>query len=477
MNFRTKSYLRKRFGDYYQTSELPLPHDFKRREWGFIFFDELPEVVMRRHKAFSSEGEAIEYLRGMVPAHVYHSAAYYQFPGAGTMKEKKWEGADLIFDLDADHLPQKAKSYAGMLANVKGETGKLLDFLLEDFGFDEENIRVAFSGGRGYHIHVHDPRVLTLESAERREIVDYIGGVGVDKDFMFRDYSIGKQFEMYIEGTKGTTHERRIKVGGGTTKRIVTFENIPGGYGWGKRVSQYLIQFLRNISMKDNTDANNEISNILMNYYLKEVSTDEMQEDIVKQIIQLKKDKLLLEEIVHNVRVPIEKVRKILITNDLWNFKQDATKKLNILLKISQSSEALDLIKNKGIVDFKGVPEFFEIILQNTIEEFGIKLGAKTDEPVTADIRRLIRMPSSLHGGSGMRVVPLTLAGFKEFEPLRDAVVFSEKEINIEVIPPLKPQNALVEMKGKSIKVVEGINIVPEYAGIYLMCRGAAEYA
>jgi DNA primase small subunit len=349
VNFRTKSYLRKRFGDYYNSSELPLPHDFKRREWGFIFFDELPEVVMRRHKAFSSEGEAIEYLRGMVPAHVYHSAAYYQFPGAGTMKEKKWEGADLIFDLDADHLPQKVRSYSEMLANVKAETGKLLDFLLEDFGFDEENIRVAFSGGRGYHIHVHDPRVLTLESAERREIVDYIGGVGVDKDFMFRDYSIGKQFEMYIEGTKGTTHERRIKVGGGTTKRIVTFENIPGGYGWGKRVSQYLIQFLRNISMKDNTDANNEISNILMNYYLKEVSTDEMQEDIVKQIIQLKKDKLLLEEIVHNVRVPIEKVRKILITNDLWNFKQDATKKLNILLKISQSSEALDLIKNIGI--------------------------------------------------------------------------------------------------------------------------------
>jgi DNA primase small subunit len=166
-----------------------------------------------------------------------------------------------------------------------------------------------------------------------------------------------------------------------------------------------------------------------------------------------------------------------LITNDLWNFKRDASIKLNKLLKIYQSSEALDLIKNKGIVDFKGVPEFFEIILQNTIEEFGIKLGAKTDEPVTADIRRLIRMPSSLHGGSGMRVVPLTLSEFKTFEPLRDAVVFSEREIQIEVIPPLKTQNALVEMKGKSIKVVEGINIVPEYAGIYLMCRGAAEYA
>jgi DNA primase small subunit len=147
------------------------------------------------------------------------------------------------------------------------------------------------------------------------------------------------------------------------------------------------------------------------------------------------------------------------------------------IINIAKSEKSFVMIKDKGIIDFGGVPEFFDIIIQGTKEKFGIQMGAKTDEPVTADIRRLIRMPSSLHGGSGMRVVPLTLAGFKEFEPLRDAVVFSEKEINIEVTPPLKPQNSLIEMKGKTIKVEEGINILPEYAGIYLMCRGAAEYA
>ena len=157
MNFRTKQYLRKRFGDYYRASKLVLPPELSKREWGFIFFDELPEVVMRRHKAFSRENEAFDYIRGMVPAHVYHSAAYYRFPGAATMKEKQWQGADLIFDLDADHLPAKARSYAEMLSNVKTETTKLLDFLLEDFGFPENNISVVFSGGRGYHIHVRDP--------------------------------------------------------------------------------------------------------------------------------------------------------------------------------------------------------------------------------------------------------------------------------------------------------------------------------
>jgi DNA primase small subunit len=86
-------------------------------------------------------------------------------------------------------------------------------------------------------------------------------------------------------------------------------------------------------------------------------------------------------------------------------------------------------------------------------------------------------MPSSLHGGSGMKVVPLTFDEFENFKPLSDAVVFSEKEINIEVIAPVKPQNSIVEMKGQPFRIKEGINTLPEYAAIYLMCRGAAEYA
>lgn len=445
MNFRTKSYLRKRFGDYYNSSELPLPHDFKRREWGFIFFDELPEVVMRRHKAFSSEGEAIEYLRGMVPAHVYHSAAYYQFPGAGTMKEKKWEGADLIFDLDADHLPQKVRSYAGMLANVKAETGKLLDFLLEDFGFGEENIRVAFSGGRGYHIHVHDPRVLTLGSAERREIVDYIGGeVGPKEEFIFEEY-MGK-------------------------KIIASFKENSDGFGWGKRLSKHLISYLKNLSTKEVHLALGEVSHALFLFEQPETQ-DNFTKEIASQIYKLKMEhpnwnsRRIAQQINENA-ISEQLVHKIL------SYGKKARKVLNIV-----NNENSFIMLNKGIVDFGGIPEFGKFILSNTRTEFGIKFGAKKDEPVTADIRRLIRMPSSLHGGSGMRVVPLTLAEFEKFEPLRDAVVFSEKEIKIEVLPQLKPQNSLVEMKGKTIKVEEGINILPEYAGIYLMCRGAAEYA
>jgi DNA primase small subunit len=256
VNFRTKQFLRKRFADYYQNSQLTLPHDFPRREWGFIFFDELPEVVMRRHKAFSRESEALDYIRGMVPAHAYHSAAYYEFPGAATMKEKKWQGADLIFDLDADHLPGKVHSYKGMLDNVKIETGKLLfDFLLGDFGFSEDEIGIVFSGGRGYHIHVHDlkEKVLKMESAERREIVDYLSGTGLSIDYLFKP-------EKYVSVDTGRGYKKKELV---SSRKIISFDEVSVGFGWGKRISNYITSFFDELSKKDKKDALNDIIGLI----------------------------------------------------------------------------------------------------------------------------------------------------------------------------------------------------------------------
>ncbi len=466
MNFRTKQFLRKRFADYYQNSDPAMPHDFIRREWGFIFFDELPEVVMRRHKAFQKESEALEYIRGMVPAHAYHSAAYYEFPGAATMKEKHWQGADLIFDLDADHLPSKARSYEEMLSNVKYETGKLLDFLLYDFGFSENHISIVFSGGRGYHLHVRDPKVLSMESAERREIVDYVSGTGLSIDFLFKPAK-HKVFD------DGKFKKKELD----SSRKITSFEEKQGGFGWGKRISKYLVEFLKDISKKDETEVTDQIAGLMRNYYLKKPNYDKLPEDISDHILRLKNEnhKIGIDKIAEEVGIKKNRVRNFLMSNDLLDYKREASTIFKKLRNMSNSKETLYRIENQGIIDDSFV---FDAIVRKAIEENSISLGsAHTDEPVTADIRRLIRLPSSLHGGSGMRVVPLSLSEFRDFKPLEDAVVFSEKLINIEIIPPLKPQNSKIEMKGKSFTVEEGKNTLPEYAAIYLMCRGAAEYA
>ena len=61
---------------------------------------------MNRHVKFTTQKEVLDYLSRVAPAHSYHSVAYYEDPGRNTMIDKKWQGADLIFDLDADHLPE-----------------------------------------------------------------------------------------------------------------------------------------------------------------------------------------------------------------------------------------------------------------------------------------------------------------------------------------------------------------------------------
>ncbi len=237
-----------------------------------------------------------------------------------------------------------------------------------------------------------------------------------------------------------------------------------------------MIHFLRDISTKDEIIAINEIVDLIRDYKTKKVYVD-MPVDIVERIIQIKNEnkKIGVQKIANEAGVQPDKVREILMANNMWDFKVEASSKLKLLQKFARNPEKLAMIENKGIIDDSYI---FDAVVEKAIEESSINLGsAHTDEPVTADIRRLIRMASSLHGGSGMRVVPLKLAGLGKFEPLNDAVVFGEKEIKIEVISPLKPQNAMVEMKGKSFTIKEGINTLPEYAAMYLMCRGAAEYA
>ncbi len=96
--------------------------------------------------------------------------------------------------------------------------------------------------------------------------------------------------------------------------------------------------------------------------------------------------------------------------------------------------------------------------------------AALADEPVTTDTKRLIRMPTSLHGGSGMRVQPLELRDLHDFEPLVDAVVFSEREVRVNLLHQVR-----TAFLGSTYELQKGINTVPEAVAVFLCCRGMAE--
>jgi len=396
MNEKTKQFLKSKFQDYYRTAQIHLPPEYTSREWGFILFDDMPETVMRRHKAFGSRGELQDYLTGMVPAHAYYSVAYYEYPGAPKMNEKNWLSADLIFDLDADHLPGAPGSYADMLEHVKQESLKLYEFLHNDFGFSENDIHIVFSGGRGYHFHISNPAVCSLGSAQRREIVDYISGYR-------KTHMVGEH------GTGTKTYKGQTKV---PHKYMINNHDS----GWGKRIATYIVEYLKNESIKDDKE----------------------------------------------------------MFKDLRQLKGFGKKTFQELKRIALNESALKDILEHGRLDFGHVEKFkaiMEYFINQSLNEYKINFGAHVDEPVTADIKRLIRLPGSLHGGSGMKVITLSISELETFEPLNDAVVFGDEPVPLKVI-----KSFAVQMKGSEFTVEEGTQEVPEYAAVYLMCRGAAEY-
>ncbi|EQD47049.1 DNA primase small subunit, partial [mine drainage metagenome] len=176
----TLEWARERFARYYQGRRIDLPPRFARRE--FAWFQFATESSMRRHVAWRSADAFQRFVQQEVPRHLYYSTAYYRVPDHPKMAEKEWQGADLVFDLDADHLRGAAdQTYAEQLVHVKAGLLRLLDdFLFGDFGVDPDATEISFSGGRGYHVKVRSEGLLSLNSPERRDLVDYILGTGVD---------------------------------------------------------------------------------------------------------------------------------------------------------------------------------------------------------------------------------------------------------------------------------------------------------
>lgn len=192
---------------------------------------------MVRHNSYldlAGGGDLGGFLAGERPRHVYFSAGRYDDPGAGSMGQKGWRGSDLVFDLDADHLPgvdPETTSYAAMLDACQDALRRLLDLLEADFGF--EDLEIVFSGGRGYHVHVRRDDVSRLSRRARREIVEYVLGEGIE----FEDVVSTRA----VSGSAGRRSPAQKRT-------------LPDG-GWAGRTRRRLDEFVDELLSMDESDA------------------------------------------------------------------------------------------------------------------------------------------------------------------------------------------------------------------------------
>lgn len=366
MQPQTQKFIQNKFLEYYRDSftENAMPVSSEKREFGALLFK---EKTMVRHRGFSDYAGFKEFLCELIPSDVYYSSAYYENPAADEMGKKGWTGADLIFDIDADHIqtpcgkehdtwicsncnlpgkgltPEKCPNCGSQkietkawiceicLETTKRETMKLLDMLANDFGLSSKETRVYFSGHRGYHVHIESETVRNFDSATRKEIVDYVVGTGLDLGFY---------------GLKNLD------------------ETIPSPnldeIGWRGRVARGTYDILNS-------------------------SQQELE--------QLGVDKRTAETIVKHKNEILESWRK----RGLWKF-------------------------TKGV----GVATW-EKIVHLSVE----LQSAKIDTVVTPDVHRLIRLADTLHGKTALKKTTVPNGKLDNFDPLKSAVAFEKDAVKV----------------------------------------------
>jgi DNA primase small subunit len=98
--------------------------------------------------------------------------------------------------------------------------------LMDDLGLSEKDIQVFFSGHRGYHIHVEDSLIRELDSVARKEIVDYVIGLGLDTGFL----------DVLQKGIENSNNSGDLGL---------------SSYGWKRRVARGVKRIITNAQLED----------------------------------------------------------------------------------------------------------------------------------------------------------------------------------------------------------------------------------
>ena len=407
----TRTYVQSKFAEYYKerSSEIGPINLMEQREFGFFLFK---EKIVIRHKNFGKIDALRSFLKSVSPSDAYYSCAYYEKPQE-TMEKKGWLGADLIFDIDADHISAPCgkvhdtwscnncgtvgkitppptcpkcgqKSFKETtwpceicLEAAKVETMKLTDFMMNDFGFSEDDLSVSYSGHRGYHLQIESEKVRELDQQARMEISDYLTGTGL---------------ETWYHGLHEKTIEKRSKILAGPDLADA---------GWRGRVAKGAYDVLTTATPEELKKAGLGKTNY----------------------------------------------EKILKDRDL-------------LLESWKEKAPWGITKGIGL-------SVWEKIAQHGVERQSVKL----DTVVTTDIHRLIRLGNTLHGKTGLRKLKVSIANIEQFDPLKSALAFKGGTTTIFVSQT--PEIRLGDETYGPFR--EQKEELPTAVAMFLMCKGAAK--
>jgi DNA primase small subunit len=362
-------FLKQKFQEYYKANgaHLKPPPSLKEREFGFLLFK---ERVMVRHRAFQDFRFFNESLLSLIPSDVYYSTAYYEHPDL-EMEHKVWLGSDVVFDVDADHIDTPCKETHDMwVCSTCKETRR-----------GKKPAKCPKCGAEKLEEKAWlCDQCLIAAKEEVFKLVEFLSedfGVKSNEMHLFFSGHRGYHLHLISESLKGLDDVQR--------KELVDYVMALGLDPAEQGLYQDLFDSKHPIIVGPELTDPGWRGRLARGVY--QILTEWNQ----NQLVELGFTRGAAVQIIsERERIKTEWSKQMLWSSfqDKWRINETAWR--NILDK------AMSLVA----------------------------LPAKIDTVVTTDIHRLIRMPGTLNGKTGLKAVPVELESLEEFDPFSEPAVF-----------------------------------------------------
>jgi DNA primase small subunit len=360
---------------------------------------------MVRHKQFSTVNSLKYFLRSNVPLHVYHSSALYHNPTA-EMRDKGLISTDLIFDIDADHLETPC--------NKMHDVWLCLKCKRVGNGKAPEKCPQCGSEKISSQTWICEQCLETAKEHTIRLI-----------NILQEDFGISKKdISVFFSGHRGyhvhvTSDEARL-LGSDERRELADYISATG----------MSLQYRGFQEVKKNAVMQN-----------------------------------LSPPFGWNLRV-LQGVKKTIETNSVENLVAIGLRRKAAETIFSNKQRLKEAVRPDRPWPFlKGVgAESWKKIVAHVISQ----QASIVDSVVTVDLHRLIRMPQSLHGKTGLKVSPVE--NIDSFEPLTDAVAFKEGTEKVHVI-----NSQPIKFSGVQYAAMTNVDaVLPTGLALLLILKGNA---
>lgn len=410
-SLKEEQFLRKCFQHFYQDNFIAGPPLVESREFGYGVFG---RKIANRNLAFASEKDFNFFLRQQVPFFVSSSAALYRFPERRPTEAKEFLGSDLIYEFDADEIPTECKQRHDSWECPKcGKKGKGRQVACDQCG-SATRLEEWFC-----------PECLGAAKQKVFSLLDFL-----ENDFGFREgisinFSGRAGYHVHVrdDSIRHLLHAARIELIDYLTanglsifshfKKEETFFTCPssqGKSGWPARILAELSSLLE--------EANSEKIAVMGN-----ISTAE-----ARRLVKEKQG--ILKSIRERNTIPA------------------------IFGKVSSTTETKS-----------------DLFWQNFLGSIVAKI-APIDRQTSIDLSKIIRVPETIHGETGLIARTIPRESLKEFNPFDDALAFKSEE-TVKVFIDKAPS---IYLAGESFGSFEKQEAeLPLNAAVFLLACDAAK--